>query len=357
MVKGSNTLLPPLDGHLSAQPFINNCYSEMCMSTPAVAPQHHGPKIGWIVASIFIVADMVGGGVVAMPVAFKQSGLVMGIVFMIGIAAIFEYTGYQLGVVWCTLMERNPHIGVCRKPFPEMAKRCMGRRMQFFTSALGNFTLFGISVVYLLLSANILQYFVTRFADVKISPCVVIVALAFIILPFTLLRSPGEFWVVIVFAMFTTVIAVLCILVGISMDLSLCKPEADYSDVTPDSMILSLGIFLFAFSGHFVFPTIEADMENPREFSKSVLVGFVGVVLLYMPLSVLAYIVYGTSMHDSVIYSIQTPWLQLCANLMIAMHCILTLVIVINPLNQEIEHYLKVSHSKLLLETIPKFEN
>ena len=30
----------------------------------------------------------------------------MGIVFMIGIAAIFEYTGYQLGVVWCTLMER-----------------------------------------------------------------------------------------------------------------------------------------------------------------------------------------------------------------------------------------------------------
>ena len=75
-----------------------------------------------------------------------------------------------------------------------------------------------------------------------------------------------------------------------------------------------------------------------------------------MPLSVLAYLVYGTSMHDSVIYSIQTSWLQLCANLMIAMHCILTLVIVINPLNQEIEHYLKVSHSKLHLKTIPNFE-
>ena len=54
-----------------------------------------------------------------------------------------------------------------------------------------------------------------------------------------------HFRIVIVFAMFTTVIAVLCILVGISMDLPLCKPEADYSDVTPDSMILSLGKLFF----------------------------------------------------------------------------------------------------------------
>ena len=36
--------------------------------------------------------------------------------------------------------------------------------------------------------------------------------------------------------------------------------------------------------------------------------------------------------------------IQVTANIMIAIHCIMTLVIVINPLNLEVEHYLKVSH-------------
>uniref|UniRef100_A0A1I7XEF2 Aa_trans domain-containing protein n=1 Tax=Heterorhabditis bacteriophora TaxID=37862 RepID=A0A1I7XEF2_HETBA len=66
------------------------------------------------------------------------------------------------------------------------------------------------------------------------------------------------------------------------------------------------------------------------------------VVVLYMPLSVFGYTVYGASLDSSVIYSIQTSALQLGANLMIAVHCIMTLVIVINPLNQEVEHYLKL---------------
>ncbi|KHJ89785.1 hypothetical protein OESDEN_10381 [Oesophagostomum dentatum] len=85
-------------------------------------------------------------------------------------------------------------------------------------------------------------------------------------------------------------------------------------------------------------------MKRPRDFTKSVFVGFFLVVMLYMPLSIFGYVVYGAALESSVIYSVQTSFLQLGANLMIAVHCIMTLVIVINPLNQEVEHYLKISH-------------
>lgn len=145
--------------------------------------------------------------------------------------------------------------------------------------------------------------------------------------------------------MLTTVIAVVSIHTGIALDASSCFSAVAYPHTTSTSTVLSFGIFLFAFSGHYVFPTIQHDMKNPRDFTKSVLAGFLGVILLYLPLCVFAFVVYGDSMAESVIYSIQSPFLQLLANLMIAFHCIMTLVIVINPLNQEVEHYAKISHA------------
>lgn len=161
--------------------------------------------------------------------------------------------------------------------------------------------------------------------------------------------------------MLTTVIAVVSIHTGIALDSTACFSAVSYPVTTSTSTILSFGIFLFAFSGHYVFPTIQHDMKNPRDFTKSIFAGFLGVVILYLPLCIFAFVVYGDSMTDSVIYSIQSPSLQvmkfnknqsipsksfqLLANLMISFHCIMTLVIVINPLNQEVEHYAKISHA------------
>lgn len=57
-----------------------------------------------------------------------------------------------------------------------------------------NFTQFGASVVFLLLSAENITDFVNTAFDTKYSVCLIIVVLSFVLLPITLLKSPQDFW-------------------------------------------------------------------------------------------------------------------------------------------------------------------
>lgn len=75
--------------------------------------------------------------------------------------------------------------------------------------------------------------------------------------------------------------AVLLIALGISLDVSACISEAHYPKASISGAVVSLGTFLFAFSGHQVFPTIQNDMYRPIDFTKSIILGFCSKFYLY----------------------------------------------------------------------------
>ncbi|CAD5212207.1 unnamed protein product [Bursaphelenchus okinawaensis] len=301
--------------------------------------------ISWLVAAAFIVADMAGGGVVTMPVALLKSGAFMGSVVMILVATAFCYTAHLLGQNWIIMRKRwSQYANHCRKPFPEMAFRAIGPEARIFTAGTIHAMLFGVSVVYLLLSAKIINSLITSLMEFDIGECRMMVLLALVLFPVTLLKSPQDFWIAVVLAMVTTVFAVMLIIVGIVKDDAVCGKVANIPSFDSNEFVMSLGIFMFAFGGHAVFPTIINDMQRPKEFTRSALLGFAGVCALYLPITILGYQVYGDSLTDSVISSIQSKEIREAANFFIAAHCILTLTITINPLNQELENALKLPH-------------
>jgi amino acid permease len=199
-----------------------------------------------------------------------------------------------------------------------MAYCSIGRHARIVTSGTLNVMLYGVSIVYLLLSSKIINDLVTLVFNLHFGECKMLVLLGIALWPLVMCKSPQDFWWAILAAMSTTLFAVLLIVLGIVSDSPECRPASHLPELEFSQAVMSLGIFMFSFGGHGVFPTIQQDMREPKQFKNSAILAFLFVCVLYLPLALLAYSTYGDSLSDSVINSIQTRWIQELANFFIA---------------------------------------
>ncbi|GMT01174.1 hypothetical protein PENTCL1PPCAC_23348, partial [Pristionchus entomophagus] len=77
---------------------------------------------------------------------------------------------------------------------------------------------------------------------------------------------------------------------------------------------------MFAYGGHACFPTFQHDMKKPQDFSKSVIAAYIVMLIMYLPLSIYGYLVYGGSLSGgSIIPSLQVSWVQTAVNILITL--------------------------------------
>ncbi|CAD5221389.1 unnamed protein product [Bursaphelenchus okinawaensis] len=299
----------------------------------------------WVTTALFILGDVAGGGLVTLPVATVRTSLWACFCFTFYIAVTMGMTGILLGKCWMMMLERWPEYrNHCRKPYAEIAKRALGQKYVWIVSLNCNIAQFGQSVVYLLLSAKNLRDLILMFFDYNISYCFMVVFLGILLLPLNFLKSPQDFWPMVIVAMFTSVVSASLIVAGGIIDYPTCSAVKEMPPFTPSNYFLALGTFFFAYEAHASFPTVQHDMRRPAEWTKSMILAMILISSLYGPVSVISYFSYGDSVKNSIINSVQTPWIQITVNLLITMHCILTITIASNPLNQELEDYFNVPH-------------
>ncbi|CAD6196539.1 unnamed protein product [Caenorhabditis auriculariae] len=301
-----------------------------------------------IVTALFIVGENAGGGLIALPGAVLSTGAPLGIVLIIVAAIICAYTGILLSENWVILQRIFPEYrDHCRKPYPSMGLRAGGPRFGHFVSTILQVTSFGAAVVFLLLASKNFETMLHANFNTHISFCYMILIVGLLVFPMTLPKSPKDFWQAVVAAMITTLIAVVLIIIGSVDDFSTCYPHAHYPEMNWQRLFMSFGTIMFAYGGHGAFPTIQHDMRKPHQFTKSLIIAYIAIVLLYMPVSMVGYYVYGSSLTDSIIPSIQNIPIQTIISLLITLHVALALTILFNPLNQEVEEWLNIPHEFL----------
>ena len=329
--------------------------------------------INWIIASLFIVADMAGGGIVALPTATVRCSFWLGLVILGIMATMSTLSAIMLGKCWIILLRRFPTYRThCRKPYSEIAYRAMGTKMQKIVSICILLTQFGSSTVFLLLSSKNIDDFLKSVYKIDIGYCYVIILVGVMLLPLTLLKSPQDFWQVVVGGMISTTIAVCFIIYGSMLDYKACSPTVEMPPLKTTNILIALGTFLFTYGGHAAFPTVQHDMRRPSDFKKTAILAFSIITIMNCFTVFSSGLTYGSSLTASVIDSIQTSWIQQAISLMITAHCLLTITLIINPLNQEIEDYFRIPHdfgikrilvrtlmmglAVFMAETVPKFD-
>ncbi|CAI2351813.1 unnamed protein product [Caenorhabditis sp. 36 PRJEB53466] len=309
-------------------------------------PHINEKGMGMLVTALFIVGETAGGGLIALPTAIVSTGAVTGAFLLLMTALICTYTGILLADNWTILQELYPEYrDHCRKPYPAMGHRAVGPRFAHFVSAILQVTQFGTAVVFVLLAAKNGENMLHANFGTHVSFCYMILVVGLLVFPFTLPKSPKDFWFAVVAAMITTTISVVLIIVGSIGDYHVCHNEVFYPPFDLPKTLMSFGTVMFSYGGHCAFPTIQHDMRKPHHFSRSVSIAFLVVFIFYLPVSMSGYFVYGSSLTDSIIPSIQNINIQTTVNLLITLHVALALTIIFNPLNQEFEECLNLSHN------------
>ncbi|GFY40900.1 aa_trans domain-containing protein [Trichonephila inaurata madagascariensis] len=90
-------------------------------------------------------------------------------------------------------------------------------------------------------------------------------------------------------------------------------------------------------------------------FPKAASIGFLALLLLYMPVAVLGYYVYGESLSANVLDSLPYSVTKSVISVMLALHMFFAFLLVINAPVQDLEEFLKVPKSfgwkRILLRT------
>ncbi|KAI3454984.1 hypothetical protein Pfo_011647 [Paulownia fortunei] len=109
----------------------------------------------------------------------------------------------------------------------------------------------------------------------------------------------------------------------------------------------ALGDVAFAFAGHNVVLEIQAtipstpDKPSKKPMWKGVVIAYIVVALCYFPVAFVGYAVFGTSVEDNILMSLEKPaWLIIAANLFVVIHVIGSYQVFAMPVFDMVESFL-----------------
>lgn len=298
-------------------------------------------------ATLFIVGKVTGVGILILPIALNDTGIVYGLIIAIICLIGTTYSGIRLAQNWNILTKLDPRYltEINRNPYAEMALKAFGPVGRKITNAILYVYIFALCVTDLIVLSENTSILLSKF-HVHVSLCVCLPIVTLTICPITWFGTPKDFWLVGLTSALTSVIATVVIITSASIDFG----AFDHVDQPVDfwKFFAAIGLIGYSFAGQSVFPTLQHDMKDPTKFSKSVLLGYASIASMYFPSSILAVVVYRPLMvsehAENITDLFSSSVLSVVVILAINIHLLLAIVIFTNTLYQDLEQTLNVPY-------------
>ncbi|XP_017972726.1 PREDICTED: lysine histidine transporter 1 [Theobroma cacao] len=302
----------------------------------------------WWYSAFHNVTAMVGAGVLGLPYAMSELGWGAGTVIMILSWVITLYTLWQM----VEMHEMVPGKRFDR--YHELGQHAFGEKLGLWVVVPQQLMVeVGVNIVYMVTGGKSLK----KFHDTVCPNCTDIRTTYFIMIfasvHFVLSHLPSfnsitavSFAAAIMSFSYSTIAWVASIHKGV-------QPSVEYIERASTSagqvfgFFSALGDVAFAFAGHNVVLEIQATIPSTPEkpskkpMWKGVIVAYIVVALCYFPVSFIGYWVFGNSVEDNILISLEKPaWLVATANLFVVIHVIGSYQVFAMPVFDMAESYL-----------------
>ncbi|KAF9932053.1 hypothetical protein BGZ67_004918 [Mortierella alpina] len=280
-----------------------------------------------------LVCVVGGTGTLGMPRAVAQSGW-LGTSAILLALFMSAFTGQILieSLYLKTTKRRPSYQDIARDTYGNMGHR--------FTYGIVAVNLFGCAVLYIILSATLIEAMVRDYTSASEPIHFYVIGCSLFVwtcLIFT--KTMKEVALLSVLGSFAT-FAVVCIAIGVSAEMALqlaARAPVMHKLVDWTKLPLSFATISFAYGGNVVYPHIEQSMRYPRSWAKALWVALSICCVMYFAIAIAGYAAFGDDAKSPVLRNLPRGALSVMANSFITLHVLLASPILLTSLAMMLE--------------------
>ena len=246
-------------------------------------------------AALLLLKSFVGTGVLFLPRAYLNGGMLFSNLVLLGVAILSYYC-------FVLLVSTQLRVG---GSFGDMGGILFGKWMRTLILASIVISQIGFVAAYTVFTAENLQAFIRAVSNCKTSISIgwLILMQMVIFLPFSLLRDIGKLG-------FTALIADAFILVGLAYlfyyDVITLATDglADIIMFNQKDWTLFIGTAIFTFEGIGLIIPVQESMRNPEKFPKVLLLVMIIITVLFTVMGAISYAAYGSKTETVVLLNL-----------------------------------------------------